>query len=205
MSEQKIEKLTKEQEAMIPVYLERFQKIVLSTEPTNREKAEAAIRRSYNYLSKIKEYNYKPNPEIVWCESPMAGAKLAAQFTKGDENVTQAEIQAQASLASFGSFEAYWVATYAFIAEQLLPEKKDELIDIEMEIAQECGIYWQFEDLVVLTPKPKVIKLKDKKLHALDGMALEYPNGDGIYAVNGKRKNSLMEVVFEAKNMNVTE
>lgn len=194
---QTINKLTKAQEAKIPEYIERFEKIGLSTEPTDKAKAEAALKRCYEYLSKT--HSFKPNPEIIWADSPMAGAKIAAQCAKGDENVTEAEIQEQASLASYGSFEAYWVATYVFIAEQLLPNNKDEAIQIVLDLVENCGVYWQFEDLVVVTPKPKAIHLNDKKLHNLEGLALEYPNGDGIYAIDGKRKNSLMEVMLEQK------
>lgn len=187
-----IDKLTPEQEAKIPEYLERFKNIGLSTRPTDRAKAEAAIRRSYEYMAK-QSSNFSKTPEFVWAESPMKGAILAAQFAKGSKDVTPSEIKDQASQASYGSFEAYWVSTYAFIAEQL-PVQKDELIEIVLEIIEECGVYWTFEDLVVLTPKPCSIRMEGVTLHADDGMALEYGNGDGLYAFNGEVKNSLMEV-----------
>lgn len=201
-NEKVISHLTKEQEAQIPVYRERFRQIGLSTEPTDKAKAEAAIKRAYGYLSKTG--SEVADPEIVWADSPMAGAVLAAQYAKGDTNVTNKEIQEQASLASYGSFEAYWVSVYVFIAEQL-PVKKDELADIALDIVTHCGVYWTFEDLVVLTPKPTAINMENQKLHNTKGPALQYPNGDCLYALNGEIRNSLMEVVIAARNETETK
>lgn len=189
-----IESLTKEQEAQIPVYRERFREIGMSTEATDKSKAEAAIRASYEYFHKLNN-SCVANPEIVWAGGPIEGAKLAAQYAKGDENVTPSEIQAQASQASYGSFEAYWVSTYAFIAEQL-PVDKDPLVDIAIDIVKNCGVYWTFEDLVVVTPKPISIVMVDGKLHNTEGPAIAYPNGDCLYAFNGEIKSSLMEIAL---------
>lgn len=189
-----IDKLTPEQEAKIPEYVERFRAIGLCTRPTDRTKAEEQVRRSYEYFNKLNGSTVK-DPQFVWAESPMAGAKLAAQYTKGSQTVTDSEVQEQASTASYGSFEAYWVSTWAFITEQL-PVQKDELTDIAIGIISECGVYWTFEDLVVLTPKPTVIEMKDQKLHCTTGPALAYPNGDCLYAFEGTLKGSLMEVAI---------
>lgn len=194
-----ISSLTPEQQAKIPEYLEKFKSIGLSTEPTDRTKAEAAILRSYEYLNKKDPANWSKNPEFVWAESPIEGAVLAAQFAKGSEDVTTEEIRAQADNASFGSFDAYWVSTYSYIANEL-PVEVDELHEIVTDIVKECGVYWTFEDLVVMTPKPVKIAMEDEKLHSVDGMALAYGNGDGLYAYKGDRKGSLMEVVMANRN-----
>jgi hypothetical protein len=47
MSKKRIGKLTPEQEALIPVYGEKWRKIALSTEPIDREKAAEAVRLTY--------------------------------------------------------------------------------------------------------------------------------------------------------------
>lgn len=191
-----ISELTPAQEALLPEYRERFRDIGLDTSPTNKEKAEAAIRRSYEYLS--KNGPEVANPEIIWADSPQKGAILAAQHAKGSLNVTEKEIHAQAPLASFGSFEAYWVSVYVYITEQL-PVEKDELSEIALDIVTNCGAYWTFEDLVILTPKPTNISMLDTKLHNATGPAIVYPNGDNIYALNGVLKNSLMEVMIAGR------
>lgn len=187
MSKQKlIDKLTPEQEKMIPVYLDRYLQIGLSTEPTDRKKAEAAILASYAYQKLEK-------PEIIWAEDPFEGQILAAKYS-GNPNVKE-----QAAKASYGSFEAQWVVFYAFMSEVLPVEKVDNLIDIVKDIVTHCGVYWTFEGLVIMTPKPKAIHMKDGKLHNTEGLALEYETGRGVYAVNGDRKSNLFEVMAASK------
>lgn len=187
----KITSLTPEQEALIPVYREKYREIGLSTEPTNRAEAEKALTEAQLYLG-------NPKPEFVWARDPFEGAKLAAQYAKGDANVTIAEIREQTSKASYGSFEALWVSFYAFIAE-VLPVKKDNLHEIVTRIVKNCGVYWTFEGLIVATDKPTKIKMLDNKLHCTDGLALEYSSGRGVYAINGERKANLMEVLLHGK------
>ena len=186
-----IEKLTEEQKKQIPVYLERYRQIGLSTEPTDRAKAEAAVTASRLYLKQSV-------PKYVWAKDPFEGAVLAAQTLKGSLNVTPEEVKEQASKASYGSFEAYWISFYAFIAEQL-PVQKDNLIDIVKEIVTHCGVYWSFEDTVIMSPKPSAIHMKDKKLHNPDGFALEYASGRGVVALEGKRYSSLLEATIQNK------
>jgi len=184
-----IDKLTDAQKAKIPEYVEQYKRIGLSTEPCNRALAEKAVGDSYEYL-KLKR------PTFMWCDSPQAGAKLAAQLAKGSDEVSDEEIQAQKQLASFGSFEAYWVAFYAFIAEQL-PVEKDNLIDIVKEIVQNAGVYWTFEDVVVMTEKPVKIHMRDDKLHNPNGLAIEYKDGTGVFYLDGVRYPSLLAMEVE--------
>ncbi len=196
MSEKKlIDSLTPEQEALIPAYLAEYLAIGVSTEPTDKAKAEAAILASYEYLKLEK-------PIIVWAKDPFEGQILAAQYAKGDENVTQEEVQAQADKASFGSFEAYWVSTYAFIAE-VLPVEKDNLIDIVKDIVKNCGVYWTFEGLVVVTPKPCKIVMENEKLSCTTGPALAYESGLSFYFYDGEPKGSLAEVMLAGKHAKV--
>jgi len=194
-----IDSLPKEAEAKIEEYRERFLNIGLSTEETDRKKAEDALRRYCVYLKKT-DPTVDDNPTFTWVDSPFEGIVVAAQIAKGSLNVTKDEIREQASKASFGSFEACWVATYAFIANEL-PVKKDELVDIAVDIVKECGVYWSFEGHYVMTPKPKVIAMKDGVLHSTYGMALAYANGDGFYSYKGERKNSLAEIALSSRNV----
>jgi hypothetical protein len=190
MSDKKIEKLTKEQEAQIPIYLERYRAIGLSTTPCDRAKAEKAITESHAYMK-------LPAPKFIWADSPQAGAVIAAQLAKGSEDVTLEEVKAQIQMASSGSFDAYWVSFYAFIAEQL-PVKTDNLINIVKDIVENCGVYWTFEDIVVCTEKPIAIHMNaDKKLHNPNGLALEYKDGFGVFVLNGVRFPSMMAMAIE--------
>lgn len=198
MSKKKmIESLTPEQEAMTSVYEKQYRDIQMSVDPTDKAKAENAVRRSYAYIAQTQS-DISPNPEFIWADSPMKGARLAAETLKGSKNITTEELQAQAEQASYGSFEAYWVSVYAFIGYEL-PVEKDELLDIVVDIVKHCGAYWTFNNLVIMTPKPSKIEVLDGKLHSINGPALQYSNGDAIYAYKGERKSSLMEVVMTAR------
>lgn len=185
----KIEKLTPEQEAKIPEYLEKYMQIGLSTKPSDRAAAEKAVTESYIY-QKLKA------PTFEWYDSPKQGARRAAELAEGTLDVTLDQIKDQASKASYGSFECYWVAFYDFIISEL-PVQKDPLIDIVKSIVMDCGVYWTFEDIVVMTEKPVKIMIKDNKLHNPDGLALEYKDGSGVFAVDGTRYPSLLEMTIK--------
>lgn len=64
----KLEKLTPEQEAIFPIYRDKWLKIGLDTNPTNRDEAEAAIRLTYECGGLL------PPKVIIWCRSPLEGA-----------------------------------------------------------------------------------------------------------------------------------
>ncbi|MEH2141636.1 hypothetical protein [Nostoc sp.] len=64
-----IENLTPEEEALIPVYQEKWRKIALSTERIDRDKAVEVLKATYTAIG-------KQQPEIIFCESPYTGLKI---------------------------------------------------------------------------------------------------------------------------------
>jgi len=72
-----IEKLTPEQEALIPVYREKWRQIALSTERLDRTKAEASIKAAYIALG-------KPEPEIQFYSSPCVVWKSLSYYWQHD-------------------------------------------------------------------------------------------------------------------------
>lgn len=62
---QMTEELTPQQEASFLKYLEKWRKVALSTEPINREKAEAAIKTAYTLID-------EPQPQVFFFDSPYA-------------------------------------------------------------------------------------------------------------------------------------
>ncbi len=190
MSNNQITSLTKEQEKKIPEYVEYYRQVGLCTKPCDKAEAEKAVIDAYAYKS------LKP-PQFIWADSPLAGAIIAAQIAKGSKDVTGAEVADQASKASYGSFTAYWVSYYAFAKEQL-PVKMDGLAEITKRLAENCGVFWTFEDYVVMTERPVAIHMKDQKLHNPEGLALEYKDGFGVFALDGVRYPSLLACAIEA-------
>ena len=63
-----IEKLTPEQEALIPVYREKWRQIALSTKPIDRQKAAEAVKAAYKLIGESE-------PEIIYFDSPYAAAR----------------------------------------------------------------------------------------------------------------------------------
>ena len=68
LSQLKKNGITPEQEALIPVYRDRWKEIVLSTEPVDPPKASQAILSAYATFG-------KPAPKILFCPSPHAVVK----------------------------------------------------------------------------------------------------------------------------------
>jgi hypothetical protein len=65
-----IERLTSEQEALIPAYREKWCQIALSTEPIDRKKTAAAVNTVYSLIGQKKQ------PEILFFDSPFAALSM---------------------------------------------------------------------------------------------------------------------------------
>lgn len=78
---EKITQLTPEQEALIPVYKEKWKAIALSTERINRQKAAEALRDGYAEMNHKKLSIAVEDLDIVFCDSPYA----AWSQTRGQE------------------------------------------------------------------------------------------------------------------------
>ncbi|GBE93964.1 leucine-rich repeat-containing protein [Nostoc cycadae WK-1] len=75
-----IEKLTPEQEALIPVYRDKWRQIALSTERIDREKAAEAVKAVYQFMD-------FDEPEILFFDSPYAALKeFSLQLYKSSFN-----------------------------------------------------------------------------------------------------------------------
>src|SRR5258705_10968645 len=58
------DRLTRAQEARLPQICEKWRKIALSTEPSDRKKAQAAVSAGY------RRCGWQPPKKFVWLESP---------------------------------------------------------------------------------------------------------------------------------------
>lgn len=77
MSLAKIEKLTPEQEALIPVCREKWRRLALSVEPIDRSLAADAVISAYALLG-------LPEPEIVFCDRPTIAWKTILRILIGE-------------------------------------------------------------------------------------------------------------------------
>lgn len=103
----KIERLTAEQQARIPDFVEHWTQVGLSTEPADRPRAEAAIARMY------AGSNLAPPQAIIWCGSPLSlalaralaldGAKINEAIEAGRLDHIADSVWASAKLGTCGS------------------------------------------------------------------------------------------------------
>lgn len=211
--------ITKAHEAKIPEYLERFRKIGLDTSETDRIKAEIAVTDLFAEINKQPGYENKlPVPtQFKWFKNPFDAAEFAARIAL-PENVrygetgvlhpklpTREQIKDQASKASYGSFESYWVAFYSFVNNEVVAKsKRNPLVDKVEDVVKNCGVYWGFKNpegtvcVIVMSEKPAEIHVKDDKLHNPDGMAIKYRDGAGFYCIEGTPYRTLLEMKMNA-------
>lgn len=187
-----INSLTPEQEAKIPEYLAEFLKLGISTTPCNRAEAESAISDSYDFLG------LKRPTQFLWVDSPKEGA-IAAYMVENRKDLAKTKkipakvlknLSSQTISASRGSHESFWVSFYCFINE-VLDVKKTVGADIARRIVTNCGWYWTFENLVIISEKPTSLNFNaDQRLHKETGPAILYKDGFAVYSLNGVRMPS---------------
>ncbi len=229
-------KITKEHEKFIPEYLERFRAIGLNTDPCDRLKAEIAVSELFAEINRQPGYeNTLPVPTTyIWFSNPFDAAEFAARIAlpenaefgdivkqRGLKTMqeylsvlhpklpTREQIKDQALKASYGSFESYWVAFYAF-ADEVVEKKNNPLVARVVDAVKKCGTYWGFKNkagtvcVMIMSEKPAEIHIKGETVHAVDKMAIKYPDGRGFYCIEGTPYRTLMEAkmneVFKNKS-----
>jgi hypothetical protein len=171
----KIEKLTEEQEALIPKYREKWLKIGLSTDRIDRERAKGIIDRFYTEIIKTN------SPQrIEFTDSPISGWEKVCELIIPDD----IEVDFVWPYMD-GSFWAPWAAYFEYM---------DEVVGVidcpEYQVIKDLtclGLLYPFEDICVVTEKPSEINLKDGRLHKDGGPALSYADGFSVWALNGVR------------------
>lgn len=166
-----IESLTPEQEALLPVYRDKWIKIGLDTKRADRPKTESLIKQAYEVAG------IKAPTKFTWFDSPRA-AQDAVRNSKHKENIWN---------VIYGSQEAGWLSFYDYMREVLKVEACNKLIPL-IEAAKEVGWWWPFEDEVYVSEKPIMINLDNQnRLHSASDMAIEYADGWGFYCYKGVR------------------
>lgn len=177
---QNIDKLTPEQEARMPIVRDEWIAHGLSTEPANREQAELGVDMAY------RAAGLEPPPQKIWCDSPYAGCEMVARLLhpRATGKRLQRYARDQISTAIWAQYDADWMAFYDFFN---FLECTKPLQGLQL-VAKSAGWWWAFDQFVVLTERPRIIKRDNQgRLHSLEGPALQYPDGDAIYAVQGTR------------------
>ena len=215
--------LTLEQEALIPIKREEWLKVGLSTQPADRDKAEQGVRLAYEAAG------LNPPEQMIWVDSPLAGCYAASLLAKVRDQVrdqvwdqvrdqVRAQVRAQVGgqvedqirgqvedqiwAAVHGQHQASYLAFCDFFVDAL-PGTIKPLQGI-LQVARSAGWWWPFENAVVISERPVELHLDPKgRLHNTEGMALQYPDGFGIWAIHGVRVNE--RIVMQPHTLTVEE
>ena len=246
----KIEKLTKEQEAKLSVYRDKWLRIGLATHEIDREKCKLAIDEVYKCAGlkppAIKIFLRSPYEGVigawylkhalnksgdqvgyqVWDQvRAQVGAQVRAQVGDqvwdqvgaqvgdqvwdqvraqvGDQVWDQVGAQVRDQVGDqvwdqvgdlinwrsvcYGLQDANWLGFLNYFSEVLNLKCVDKASGLIM-FAEQAGWYWPFENAVVITERPTLVKMDDqKRLHCETGAAISYSDGYSVYAWHGTR------------------
>ena len=203
----KIEQLTNDQVAKFPFYINKWKQIGLCTLPAHRKMAEEGIRLAYA-TAKLKA------PRIVWTTSPLVSG-LVRHFLRDQkfmDNIGKnvwdsvgdsvgasvrdsvwASVRDSVGASGYGQHDANWIGFYDYFrTECLLKEETERLVGLTM-ITNAAGWYLPHEKICWVSERHNILNLNAKgQLHHEGGIALAYPDGWGIYALNGVRVDPWM-------------
>lgn len=168
-----IDKLTPAQIALTETYKNKWIKIGLDTKPLDLVKVRKCIDQVYTNV------NLKPPAHIIRRGSPLAGVKKAIQLTS--KNKTSKTWQQ----CGYGSQDASWLSFYSYFLDVVGLECCKKLKPL-MQLAEEVGWWWPFENVAIVTDKPSEIHTDAQhRLHADLKPALLYPDGWALYYWHG--------------------
>jgi hypothetical protein len=88
----------------------------------------------------------------------------------------------------YGQHDANWLSWVDFFREINAPIENLSRLEGLIQIAQSCGWWWTFENVCILTERPTALHRDERhRLHNERGMAIQYPDGWGMYAWHGVR------------------
>lgn len=193
----KITELTKEQEAQMPAYVDKWRNIGSNTDRLNRDRAIKTV----NSLRKIINMEEVPvlfaeNPIEAWVmccllESGVDFENLNAEMVDVFNGNPKRRVIPQASLPWLtGSFFASIFSFYDYMIEVVGVNVEPELWAKYKvwETTSELGCIYPMDKYTIVTEKPSVVHFNENNvLHREGGPALSYSGlGDfNIYVLNG--------------------
>lgn len=185
----KIQKLTPEQEAQLPVDREAYRAIGIRTghDLTCQITGNAAI------LAARKEIGAPPPKAIVWARSTLEALRFAWQLKRiADPTLkepTGENLRSCWSQWSWGQTEMYWLGWYRFAIDRVgvvvTPEQSRRL-SIREDLARSCYGVITVNAVEIAIMHPAVAKFDDaNRLHCEDGNALEFADGYGVACWHG--------------------
>lgn len=216
----RIESLTDEQKALLPVYRDKWMKIGLCTEPADRPRAERAIRQMYTAAA------LNPPKQILWVTSPLAGAIVSAilkdesfwrRVSESSPGPRKAELghsvwnsvgdSVQHSVGSsledawYGQHDAGYCGFVDYFRQvcKLTDETKKTVV--YMDLAQSANWFFPYQNICIVSDRPDIVSMKNGRIHSEIGPAIRYRDGLSVYGLNGVRVQEWI-VTTPAEEMN---
>jgi hypothetical protein len=118
----------------------------------------------------------------------MASVRASVRASVGDS--VRASVGDSVGDSGYGQHDAHWLAFYDFFKEVCALSEQTEQIDVLLEIAQSSGWYLPHEHICWISERHHRVCLNSRgQIHSHDGMAVQYPDGWGVWAWNGVRVN----------------
>ena len=192
----KLESLTAEQEALIPVVREEWLKRFYENKGINQEDARKGIAWLY-------EFNKLELPKVLFADSPEHAQNIIAIFGKNEAKLvkkTEAEIEAFISSQPLPTERTYeapclyanvsdfgWVAFYDFFERIGVFKDYDWKNFDDYKFLLTSGIFelYTFDSVCIATSIPKVKQNAENRLHCEDGPAVRFKDGFEMYFWNG--------------------
>jgi hypothetical protein len=180
-----IEKLTPEQEAMLPVYKDKWLKYGLSTDKADREMSE-------KFITNIYTENKLPKPIFKWFDSPFAVIDyFKVMNKKSPEEITDGSKPEEYNPNNimknwiYGNHEAHWLSFYEFFLREVGLDCVKKIENF-IEAAKRMGWWLPYNTHVFCCERPDAIEKKeDGSLHCESGPAISFRDGVQIFFLNG--------------------
>lgn len=199
----KIEKLTPEQEAMIPVIRDEFNAYGLSTEPADWKTADEGLNDAYVVAG------LDPPKIIFHFASPYEGCIAAnvlndKKFMKKYGNLEPKEfteaVNAEVEVlkekktvknyiyaSGHGQHDAGWISFYNFF-DRVCGLECTKKLEPLTRVTKSAGWFWAYKDIAIITDRPEILKRdNENRLHCEDGPSIRYRDGFSVYCWHGVR------------------
>ena len=195
-----INRLTDEQVARFPEFVDKWLAIGLSTERIDRDSANA-------YAQKLMKFLKRDHVSTIVLDGPIHAFVGAMMLSSQVRSQVESQVWSQvgSQVGSFiwpymsGSFWSSWCSYFDFM-QWLVAKLSDWSVVRE---STEFGLIYPLEYLVVVSEKPSTLKLRDQLLHCDDGPSWLYADGTAGWSIGGVQVDE--QVVMRPETQNIAQ
>ena len=187
-----IDSLTKEQEAQIPIYRDRYIKIGLDLTPIDINRIKKKVSKIYKLLGHEAPMFFGPFDSPIECNRGVAYARANAKATNKDivdfAHDEKQTIKVENNQYFTGQHESFWISFYAFFQEVVgIKYDKEELFNEIKELITFSGWLCMFERAVFIVQRPSIVSIENNQRHSLTGPAIAFNSKmfPPIYSIRG--------------------